>query len=189
MSSVALWTGLSSVGCFLACGFWGKVTDRARTPYRVLWVTGHLIALSPVLYAFASNRTTQLLAPFEYLTYGLYSAGFALAQTSMLFRVGRRGNCAAYFALFAAVCGLSGIVGTFAGGALASALAARGGFRALFLISGIARFGALWGFCRDLAGVRISLEALDAGLAKCTRIPQQLTQRVRARSRVPRRSA
>ncbi len=151
MSSVAIWGGLSNLGCFIAAGYWGRRTDRRQgkdSHFEVLWWTGHLISFSPILYLSRDPAVIRLIAPFEYLISGMAACGFGLAQTKLLLRTSRSGLGAAQFSVYAAACGMTGAVCAFTGGHLARALESFGGFPALWVVSSVCRFGVLWTLCR-----------------------------------------
>jgi MFS family permease len=149
LSWVALWGGLLNLGCFLAAPFWGRRVDRLNCPYRVFWYAGHAISLSPLFYYLVRSASAiAWMAPLDYFVSGIFSSGFVLAQTALLIRLSPKGKAASYFSLYAAICGLSGALGTCLGGGLAEAFALSGGFRSVFLISFGLRFLALYCFCR-----------------------------------------
>jgi hypothetical protein len=155
MSTIALWTGISNFGCFIAAAYWGRKVDRCRTPFEILWYAGHLIAFSPLVYVFIKEPgVVQAIAPFEYFGYGLAWSGFLLAQTKLLFKLSPKTDCAPYFSTYAAVCGISGAVCTFLGGQLAQAFAPWGGFRILWVFGCLARLTILWLFCRPLLQIK-----------------------------------
>lgn len=151
MSSVALWTMLINLGCVLAAGFWGKQIDRAWGARNSLWITGHIVALSPILYAFLSASAVRWVAPIEHFLNGLAWSGYLLATTALLFRSCPAEKSAAWFSIYAAGCGLAGAICTMLGGHLAQVLAPVGGFRALFVIATMMRLGVLWGLYRLVA--------------------------------------
>ena len=154
MSSVALWTTLSSVGAFAAAPAWGKRIDRATTPESVLKLCVPVIALSPLFYGFASPSLIQVWAPFDYLVSGVTGSGFQLITTALLLKNTPRGRGPAYFALFAAMNGFAGATGTYLGGRLSSIHIIPGGFRTLFLFSTTARCGVVIWASRSFELVR-----------------------------------
>ncbi len=143
MSSVALWTTLSSVGAFATAPTWGRRIDRAATPEAVLKYCAPVIALSPLFYSFGSPSQIQLWAPFDYLLSGVTGSGLQLITTALLLKNTPKGRGPAYFALYAAMNGFAGATGTYLGGRFSAAAMPLGGFRALFLFSTTARCGVV----------------------------------------------
>lgn len=139
MSYFALWSGIASLGCFLTSNFWGKRIDKTGVPFDILRFTGAAIALSPLVYLFKSPDLIIILAPIEYLFSGLMWSGFLLAQTKILLRLSPAEDSAAYFSVYATLCGLSGAIFTFLGGQLVQFLIERGQFRYFWLIASILR--------------------------------------------------
>lgn len=156
MSSVALWAVLTNVGAFFAASFWGKRIDGSGNPRRTLLLTGHIMALSPLLYLVPSQSWVRTVAPFEFLVNGMAWSGYMLAMTTMMFAICPKRRNAAYFALFAAAGGLAGAAATLAGGQIAQMLSQWGGFRALWMIAAVARLGVLWTVFRLLKPGRIA---------------------------------
>jgi hypothetical protein len=143
MSYFAFWSGISSLGCFLASNYWGKRIDRTGLPYEVLWYTSLAIALAPLLFLFRSSEVIKIIAPLEYLFSGLVWSGFLLAQTKILLRLSPKGNSAVYFSVYATLCGLSGAIFTFLGGQLVQFLMNRGEFRLFWLFGSALRLFVL----------------------------------------------
>ncbi len=145
MSSIALWTVMTQIGGFLSAAAWGRKIDQARDPARLIFIAGNLIALSPLIYSFRAAGTIQYFAPFDYTLSGVAWTGYTLAFNTLLFKVcpARRG--AVCFSLYTAAVGLTGAAGNLLGGVLAEALAPLGGFRALFFVGALLRFGVVWG--------------------------------------------
>jgi hypothetical protein len=85
----------------------------------------------------------KLIAPVEYLCSGLAWAGFLLAQTKILLRLSPERDSAAYFSVYATLCGLSGAVFTFLGGQVVQVLVGYGEFRMFWLLSTVVRVFAL----------------------------------------------
>jgi hypothetical protein len=139
MSYFALWSGIASLGCFLASNYWGRRIDKTGLPFEVLRITSLAIALAPLVYLIKSPEIIKIIAPLEYLFSGLAWSGFLLAQTKILLRLSPIGDSAAYFSVYATLCGLSGAIFTFLGGQLVQVLVARGEFRLFWLIATVMR--------------------------------------------------
>ena len=144
MSSVAYWSILTSIGCFISAALWGQKIDRAGDPRKTLWITGHLIAFAPLPYLVMSTAAIRWIAPFEYFTNGLYWSGYTLSITTLMLWATPKKNNSAYFAVYSAINGLAGALGTLLGGQIAQLLSAHGGFRALFAIAAVTRLSMLW---------------------------------------------
>lgn len=155
MRTIALWTGLTNLGWFLASVSWGKRIDywqrgdtsRLGKPF---WVAAHLICLSPIFYVAASPGWVARIGPIDYLTNGMAWAGYTLLLTTLLLKACPRDRSAFYFSVNAAASGLGGALGTFLGGQLAVLLQPWGGFRALWWVAVATRLSVLWGMYRLL---------------------------------------
>ncbi|MEO5970186.1 MAG: MFS transporter [Bdellovibrionia bacterium] len=139
MSYFALWSGIASLGCFLTSNYWGRRIDKTGVPFEVLRITSFAIAVAPLVYLIKSPEIIKIVAPIEYLFSGLAWSGFLLAQTKILLRLSPMGDSAAYFSVYATLCGLSGAIFTFLGGQLVEFLIARGEFRSFWLIAAVMR--------------------------------------------------
>lgn len=144
MSLVAIWTALTSLGCFLFTGWWGRKIDRTPNLGKTLWVTGTLLALSPLPYAFLSAETIRWIAPIEYFWNGAVWAGYSIALTTLLFGSCPDARSAVYFSLYAAAMGVAGLAGNLIGAQIAEWFKPWGGFRALWVIASILRVIAAW---------------------------------------------
>jgi hypothetical protein len=145
MSSVAFWTVLTNLGWFATATFWGRRIDRvggSRTAFRF---AVNLIALSPLFYVFSGALAVTRIAPLEYFTNGMAWAGYTLVYTKLLLERSPRGKCASYFVVGAVATALASAIGNLMGGQIALWLQPWGGFRALFLVAAVARFGVVWG--------------------------------------------
>lgn len=146
MSWVAIWAALSSLGCLAFTGWWGKYIDRTQNLGRILWLTGSLIALSPLPYAFASAEVIRWIAPFEYFMNGGVWSGYSIALTALVFAACPDGRSAVYFSLYSAAIGIAGAVANLLGARLVEWLAPWGGFRALWVVASVVRMIAAWRF-------------------------------------------
>ncbi|MEK6706183.1 MAG: MFS transporter [Bdellovibrionota bacterium] len=143
MSAVAFWTMMANLGCLLASGYWGKYLDRFIEPSRAVWLVGSIIAVSPLPYVIPSASIIQMIAPVEFFFNGMAWAGFGLLMTKLIFNVCPKKENTAYFSLIAAANGLSGALCSMIGGNIAQWLTPWGGFRILWVIAAVARFGVL----------------------------------------------
>lgn len=146
MSWVAAWIALTSFGCLVFTGWWGKKIDRTRNLGKILWLTGSLLALSPLPYAFASSRLIFWIAPIEYFMNGAASAGYSIALIALLFKTCPDGRSASYFSIYSAALGITGAGANLLGGQLAEWLIPWGGFRALWVLAVVLRLIAAWRF-------------------------------------------
>lgn len=141
MSFVAFWTVLTNVGWFIAASGWGRKIDHGDGCRSSFWITANLISISPLFYAFTGASAVSRLAPLDYLASGLAWAGYTLVFTKLLLERSGKGKCAGYFAVSSAATAIASAAGNLLGGQIASLF----GFRALFVIAAIARFGVVWG--------------------------------------------
>lgn len=144
LGTVAAWTVIANLGNFLAATFWAKRIDNPNGLMPTLFITGHLVAMAPLFYVLPSAEIVVYIAPFEFFLNGIAWSGYGIANSTLLFRSCPEGKNTVYFAAYSAMSGLAGAVGVVAGGQLAHALAAYGGFRALWLIGATLRFAAIW---------------------------------------------
>ncbi len=147
MSQIAFWTVLTNAGCLLAAGRWGQALDRSAERARpVMRAMGTLVAISPLYYVVQSRAFVHAIAPWDYLANGAIWVGYWLALTMLLYRsIPAGAGTALCFSIYTAAAGLCGALGSLTGGALADRLAPWGGFRALFVVSALARLAVLWG--------------------------------------------
>lgn len=143
MHTVALWIMLTNVASFIAAGFWGKRIDRLGDPRGALKACAVMISFSPFLYAFLNPSNIRWVAPLEYFSNGLASAGYLVALNTLLMKRAPRGKNAVYYSVYAALAGFFGALGAITGGGLAQWLLPWGGFRSLWLITVVIRLGVV----------------------------------------------
>ncbi|MCM2277893.1 MAG: MFS transporter [Oligoflexia bacterium] len=143
MRTVAVWSLLTSFGCLVAAGFWGRKIDRSRDPSRVLRITASWMAVAPLLYVFAGRGLLAWAGPLEYFVSGVAFSGYVLGLANVLFAVVPRERNAAYFSVFTAGCGIAGALAALLGGRLAVWLEPVGGFRALWGTAVLVRLAVL----------------------------------------------
>ena len=152
MSEVALWAVCSNVACFIFSPYWGKRVDRMGSPIRVVFFCAALWALSPLPYAIPSVEWVRRLGPLEFFINGIAWSGYQIGMTSILTRVVPRESnlrAANYFSVYTFCLGVAGAIATLLGGKLAALLEPYGGFRTLWVLGSIVRFGVLaWGVLR-----------------------------------------
>jgi len=178
LSTIAFWTCLTNLGNFLAAAYWARHAGRAASLPKILRNSGIYVAAAPLFYALPT-AALFVIAPLEYFVNGLAWSGYTIAMTTLLFRSCPPKQCASYFALYAATCGLSGAMGTLLGGKIAFWLAPWGGFRALWILGSTARFGILYFFLPADAFAKANARPLIARLARTLRVrPQPPSQSV-----------
>jgi MFS family permease len=142
MSTVALWIACSSLGSFLAAGFWGRRIDRSSSVVTIIRSCALKLSLSPFLYLFLNSKTILWVAPFEYFMNGMAWSGFILALTTHLFRHCPRQQSPQFFSFYSAATSLSSAVGILVGGSLIHIFYQKMGFNALWITAGSLRFTA-----------------------------------------------
>ncbi len=141
MGTVTFWIALSSLGNFLAAGFWGKKIDRAHSLTSIIRGCALKLSFSPLLYLILDARTILWVAPLEYFMNGMAWSGFILALTTTLFRHCPKSHSPQYFSLYSASIGLSSAIGILLGGSLVHLFHDSFGFSALWITAGALRFG------------------------------------------------
>ena len=139
MRTVSIWISISSLGCFLFAGYWGRKIDRSKNLKNILGGTACVLALSPVPYALFSSGQIYWIGPFEYFVNGVAYVGYTVAMTTALLRASPQKRSASYFSVYTAATGLTGAIGNFFGARIADFFAhwdpVGQGFRSLFLIA------------------------------------------------------
>lgn len=149
IGSIAFWSMLTNLGCFLTARFWGKRIDRLGDPRSVLRIALYMIAASPLFYLMSQGSMRKWIywiAPFDYLTNGMAWSAYVLSSTLLLLQSCPKDSGPIYFSMSSAGAGLAGALGVFLGGRLAVLLAPYGGFRALWVVASLCRFSVVW-FC------------------------------------------
>jgi MFS family permease len=140
---VTIYNSLQAGANLLLLILWGKVADRIgnRT---ILLTVGVLVAVTPLLWlgTGADSLSLWLWFPLLHILAGATWAGIDLCNNNLQLGVAPVQSQAGYFAIAAAVAGVSGALGTTAGGFLAE-FADYGGIPGLFALSAIVRLGAL----------------------------------------------
>ncbi|MBW4618133.1 MAG: MFS transporter [Cyanosarcina radialis HA8281-LM2] len=140
---VTIYTSLNAGASLLMLVVWGKLADRiGNRPLLVL--VGILVALTPLMWLGSGNNPIYLWVWFPLLHLLTGGAGIAidLCGNNLQMAVAPERHQATYFGITAAVAGLSGALGTTAGGFLAQ-FADYGGLPGIFALSAVLRLVAL----------------------------------------------
>jgi MFS family permease len=143
VSWVTLYNSLSSGANLLMLLFWGKLADRLGNR-SILVLVGILVALTPILWlgTGATPLSIWLWFPALHILAGGTWAAIDLCTSNMQLGVAPVSQQANYFAIAAAIAGVSGALGATAGGFLAQ-FADYGGLPGLFALSSVLRLLAL----------------------------------------------
>ena len=158
VSVVTIYTSLTAAANLLMMVLWGKLADRiGNRP--VLVIVGVLVAVTPLFWlGIGSDRVSLWVwLPLLHLLGGGTWAAIELCGNNLQMELAPRRNQSSYFAIAAAVAGVSGAVGITAGGFLATATGT-GGIVGLFALSAVLRLAALLAlvFVREQRSVPLS---------------------------------
>ncbi len=153
-SQIALFGVIS--GCTNALGMqlWGNVIDRSGTR-TLLYITSLGGSMTPLLWVFTSPANYLILWPIHLLS-GLVWSGIGLATSLLLMQLVKRRYKSIYFAIFAALTGLTMAIAPIIGGYIAGAgsgfklsfgIFSLEGMQFIFLLTGLMRLSTL-GFLR-----------------------------------------
>jgi MFS family permease len=122
---------------------WGRLADRVGNR-PILLAVGILVAITPLLWlgTGANSLSLWLWLPLLHIVAGATWAAIDLCSNNLQLGVAPVPQQATYFAIAAAIAGISGAVGTTVGGFLAE-FANYGGIPGLFALSAIVRLVAL----------------------------------------------
>lgn len=143
VSWVTLYNSLSAAANLGMMILWGRIADRVGNR-PILLLVGVGVSLTPLLWLGVSNNALSvwlLLPLLHMLTSGAW-AGLDLCNNNLQMDIASDRHHSAYFAIAAAVAGVSGALGTTAGGFFAQ-LAEYGGLPSLFALSAALRLVAL----------------------------------------------
>lgn len=157
VSWVTIYGSITAGANLLMLVVWGKLADRiGNRPLMVL--VGVLVALTPLLWlgTGADSVSVWIWLPLLHLLTGGTWAAIDLCTNNLQMDVAPQRNQSTYFAIAAAVGGVSGALGTTAGGLLAQ-FAEVGGLPGLFALSAVLRVIALLPlvFVRENRSVRL----------------------------------
>ena len=143
VSCVTLYNSLSPAANLLMLVFWGKLADRiGNRPLLVL--VGIVVAITPILWLGVGTdfASIWLWLPLLHILGGATWAAIDLCNNNMQMAIACVRQHSTYFAIAAAVAGVSGALGTTVGSLLAQ-FADYGGLPGLFALSSIVRLVAL----------------------------------------------
>lgn len=143
LSFVTVYNSLQAGANLLMLVLWGKLADRVGNRF-ILITVGILVALTPLLWLGTSANTASVWIgfPLLHILAGGTWAAIDLCNNNLQLGVAPIRNQASYFAIAAAIAGVSGALGTTAGGFLAE-FAEYGGIPGLFALSAVVRLVAL----------------------------------------------
>jgi MFS family permease len=143
VSWVTIYNSLSAGANLLMLLWWGRIADRiGNRP--ILILVGVLVAVTPILWLGTSANTLSLWVwlPLLHMLGGGTWAAIDLCSSNMQLGVAPIRHQASYFAIAAAIAGVSGALGTTTGGFLAQ-FSDYGGLPGLFALSSVLRLVAL----------------------------------------------
>jgi len=143
VSVVTIYGSLGAAANMLMLVFWGKLADRVGNRPLLLGV-GILVALTPLLWLEGGTEPIFLWVwfPLLHMLGGGTWAAIDLCTNNLQMEVAPLRNQSSYFAIAAAVGGVTGAIGITVGGFLAT-LTDLGGLSGLFALSAILRMVAL----------------------------------------------
>lgn len=143
MSQVTLYNSLTAGANLFMLMVWGKLSDRVGNRVILLSV-GLLVGITPLLWLIpsANSLSNWLWLPLLHVLMGGTLAAIDLCTNNLQIGVTPTQNQATYFAMVAAVVGLTSALGATVGGYLVQYWH-QAGFWGVFVLSGILRFAAL----------------------------------------------
>jgi MFS family permease len=143
VSVVTLYGSLGAGANLLMLMFWGRLADRIGNRPLML-VVGILVALTPLLWLEAGTAPIFLWVwfPLLHIVGGATWAAIELCSGNLMMSVTPLRNQSLYFAIAAAVPGITGAMGITAGGFVAS-MTNFGGLPTVFALSAVLRLFAL----------------------------------------------
>lgn len=144
VSWVTIYNSFTSGANLLMLMLWGKLADRLGNRFLLLTV-GILVAVTPIFWLGTGTDWLSIWVwlPLLHIVAGGTWAAIDLCNNNIQLNIAPVKNQATYFAVAAAIAGVSGALGTTAGGFLAE-LANYGGVPGLFVLSTIVRLLALF---------------------------------------------
>ncbi|MBD2090744.1 MFS transporter [Microcoleus sp. FACHB-1515] len=140
---VTLYNSLAAGANMIMLVVWGRIADRVGNR-PLLLLSGILVAITPLLWLGTSTNAWSLwlwLPALHLFTGGTWAA-IDLCSNNLQIGVAPTRNQASFFAIAAAVAGVSGAIGTTTGGLLTQ-FANYGGLPGLFALSSVVRLVAL----------------------------------------------
>jgi MFS family permease len=143
VSLVTLYSSLMAGANLLMLMMWGKLADRIGNQ-PILLSVGILVGVTPLFWLATGDNSASvwILIPLVHVLRGCTWAAIDLCSHNIQMSVAPTRNPAAYFAIAAAITGITGALGTTTGGFLAQ-LPSIGGLAGLFVISTVLRLLAL----------------------------------------------
>ncbi len=142
ISQVTLYNSLSAGANLLLLMFWGKLADRVGNRPLLLGV-GIVFAVFPLLWLTMGANAWSIWVglPLLHLIAGATAAAIDLCSNNLQMNIAPNHNQSIYFGIAAAFAGVSGALGTTAGGFWVQF--GYGGWLGLFALSSVLRLGAL----------------------------------------------
>ncbi len=143
ISIVTIYGSLAAGANLLMQVIWGKLADRiGNRP--LLVIVGALVAVLNLFWLGTGNNQISLWLwlPLLHVLGGGIGAAIDLCNNNLLMRVAPLRNQSSYFAIAAAVFGVSGAAGIISGGFLAT-LSSTGGLTGLFALSAVLRLATI----------------------------------------------
>ncbi|MEG4044442.1 MFS transporter [Microcoleus sp. Pol17_C1] len=143
VSVVTLYNSLGAGANLLLLVFWGKLADRVGNR-PIMIVVGILVALTPLLWLEAGTAPIFIWVwfPLLHIIGGATWAAIDLCSGNLMMSVAPLRNQSLYFAIAAAVPGVTGAMGITLGGFIAT-LTNLGGLPGVFALSAVLRVAAL----------------------------------------------
>ena len=143
LSTVTIYTSLVAGANLVMLVLWGKLADRVGNRPLLLLI-GVLIAVTPLFWLGAGNNSISvwLWLPLIHIVTGGFGAAIELCNSNIQMEMAPLDRPSQYFAIAAAVTGVSGGLGSTVGGFLAQ-LDIIGGLPGLFALSAAVRLVAL----------------------------------------------
>ncbi|MEP1060513.1 MULTISPECIES: MFS transporter [Cyanophyceae] len=143
VSWVTVYNSLQAGAMMVMLVLWGRLADRVGNR-PILLAVGILVAITPLLWLGTGTNSLSLWLwlPLLHIVAGATWAAIDLCSNNLQLGVAPVQQQATYFAIAAAIAGISGAVGTTVGGFLAE-FANYGGIPGLFALSAIVRLVAL----------------------------------------------
>ncbi|MEA5576715.1 MFS transporter [Anabaena sp. UHCC 0451] len=143
VSWVTVYGSIQAGANLLMLILWGKLADKiGNRP--ILILIGILVAVTPLLWLLIGNSslTFWLWLPLLHIFIGGTGAAIDLCNNNMMLGIAPSKNQSIYFAIAAAIAGVTGALGTTIGGFIAQ-FPQFGGLLGLFALSSICRLAAL----------------------------------------------
>ncbi|MFN6475466.1 MFS transporter [Nostoc sp. DedQUE07] len=143
ISIVTIYHGLGTGANMLMLLLWGKLADRIGNRPLLLLV-GILVAVTPLLWLLVGSDRTSfwIWLPLLHILAGATWAAIDLCTNNLMMGIAPLGHQSSYFAIAAAIAGITGAMGITVGSFLAT-LPGIAGLLGLFVLSSLLRMAAL----------------------------------------------